>query len=111
MIEQSATNTFSSPWTRPRVSVTASGVIVRPHRTGANRVVVVLDGALDPLLQRRVVLDRRSRAQLRAEKIAQLRLGRELPRRAESFSQHRSIVSLRIGEIAMLDPRLAFRVW
>jgi hypothetical protein len=45
-------------------------VIVPPHRAGANRVVVVLDGGLDPVLQRLIVLDRRSWGQLRAEKIA-----------------------------------------
>src|SRR5215218_7841073 len=94
----------------PRVG-DRQGFIGRPHRTCANRVVVVLDGALDPLLYRCVILDRRSRTQLRAKMIAQPRLGCERPRHADSFSQHRSIVSLWIREIAMLDLWLPFRVW
>ena len=105
MIEQSATKALSRPWIRPRASVTASGSSSAPHRAGADRVVVVLDGAVDPALQRRVILRSPAPGQLRAEQIAQRRLRRQLPRDADPVPQHRAIVSFRVGDVAVIDAR------
>jgi hypothetical protein len=63
------------------------------------------------LLERLVILDFRSRAQFRTEKLAQSGLDGESSRNAEPFSQHTPIMSFRIREVLVMDQRLAAGVW
>ena len=100
--EQSATTTPSRPRTRPAPSQTASGSLVCAHGARADGMEVV-----GVVLGDRTVEARRD---LGADQLPQ-RLGRsELPRPLDPLLDHGQVGAVRVGEVAVVDPRRRLRV-
>ena len=106
MIEQSATKALSSPCTRPRASVTAIGlgtpVPWRRSPPGGSSARLLLD----PVLQRRASSWTAGPGVSPSPSSSRnAGCAASLPRRSDAFRQHRPVVSLRISDVAVIDPR------
>ena len=82
------------------------GIVFETHRTGPNRVKVVFDNAVDPVVYLVVAANCRTRRQFFSQKIVKRRFGRQLSSDLHPFSQDGPVMALGIRDKSMLDSRL-----